>query len=72
MKKGTNKMNEPDDDLDIIDHLTAGNGLRRMPHPDEGHGRPEVELYALLDEAKRTGRGVMATRDDENNSPDAA
>ncbi len=65
-------MNEPDDDLDIIDHLTTGNGLQRIPHPDEGHGRPEVELYALLDEVQRSEPGVAPTRDDENNSPDAA
>ncbi len=65
-------MNEPDDNLDIIEHLTTGVDLRRMPHPDEGHGRPEVELYALLDEVKRTEREVVATRDDENSSPDAA
>ncbi len=65
-------MNEPDADIDIIDHLTTGHDQRLMPHPDEGHGRPEVELYALLDEVKRTEREVVATRDDENNSPDVA
>jgi hypothetical protein len=65
-------MNEPDIDINIIEHRSAGYDLRRMPHPDEGHGRPEVELYALLDEVKRTEREVVATRDDENNSPDAA
>lgn len=64
-------MNEPDADIDIIDQLITGHDLRLMPHPDEGHGRPEVELYALLDEVHRTEREVMATRDDDNNSPDA-
>ena len=65
-------MNTTEDDLDIIEHLTIGYDLRPMPHPDEGHGRPKVALYTLLDEVKRTEREVTPTRDDENNSPDAA
>jgi hypothetical protein len=65
-------VNKPDDDLDIIEHLTTGGDLRRMPHPDEGHGRPEVEMYALLDEVKRAEPEGVPTRDDQNNSPDVA
>ncbi len=64
-------MDEPEDDLETHERHAAANGLR-MPHPDEGHGRPEVELHALLDEVKRAEREVAPTLNDENNSPDVA
>ncbi len=62
-------MSDDGEDLDIIEHLSAGNSLRLIPHPAEGHVRPDPELKALLDEIKRQ-QPSSAKRDDED-TPDA-
>ncbi len=56
--------------LDIIEHLSAGKGLRLVRHPDEGHVRPDPELKALLDEIKRSQPAAAKT--DDTDAPDTA
>ena len=63
-------MNEPEDDLEAHEQHIASNGPRLVPHPDEGHVRPDPELKALLDEIKRQQPGAAKT--DAVNTPDAA
>jgi len=64
---------EQDDDLDIIDHLSAGNGLRVVPRPDKGH-QPTLdpELKATLDEMNRRYRVQRERAAAEDDTPDAA
>ncbi len=59
-----------EEDLDIIEHLRAGKGLRLIRHPDEGHIRPDPELKALLDEIKRSQPATAKV--DTTDAPDAA
>ena len=46
-------MSEPEDNLEAHEQHTASNGLRLVPHPDQGHVRPDPELIALTEELKR-------------------
>jgi hypothetical protein len=64
---------DQDDDLDIIDHLSAGNGLRVVPQTDQGH-QPTLdpELKATLDEMNRRYRVQRERNEAEDDTPDAA
>ena len=63
-------MSEPDDDLETHDAHTAGNSLRPIPHPAEGHVRSDPELKALLNEMKRQQQA--ATKAEEADAPKTA
>lgn len=63
-------MNKPEDDLETHEQHTAGNGLRLVQHPSEGHVHPDPELKALLDEIKR--RQPATAKADEADTLDAA
>jgi len=64
---------DQDDDLDIIDHLSAGNGLRAVPHADKAH-QPALnpELKATLEEMNRRYRVQRERAAAEDDTPDAA
>lgn len=70
--KARSSMEEPADDLDIIEHFTTGNDLRLMPHPDEGHVHPDPELKALLEEVKLRQPQAAANSNNDPNTTDAA
>ena len=55
-------MNEPEDDLEAHEQHTASNGSRLVPHPAEGHVRPDPELRALIEDLKRTKHEAAAKR----------
>ncbi len=55
-------MGEPEDDLEAHEQGVADNGRRLIPHPDEGHLRPDPELRALIEDLKRTKREAAAKR----------
>ncbi len=63
-------MSEPADDLETHDGHAAGNGLRLMPHPAEGHVRSDPELKALLDEIMR--QQPATKKADDMSAPDAS
>ncbi len=63
-------MSEPEEDLDIIEHLAAGMAQRLIPHPIEGHVRPDPELKELLDEIKRQQPAAAKAADAD--APEAA
>jgi hypothetical protein len=66
-------MNEPEDNLETHEHHTADSGSRLVPHPNEGHVRPDPELRALIEELKRTKHEAAAKRRvKERDAPDAA
>ncbi len=65
-------MSEPEDDLETHDQLIAGNDLRLIPLPDEGHGRPDPELKALLEDMQRRYRVMHERLKDDSDAPDAA
>ena len=66
-------MSEPEDNLETHEQHIAGNGPRVVPHPDEGHVRPDPELRALIEDLKRTKREAAAKRTvKERDTPDAA
>lgn len=65
-------MSGADDDLDIIEHLSAGNGLRLNSRLAEGHVRSDPEMKALLEDTQRRYRVMHGRLKDENDGPDAA
>ena len=66
-------MSDEEEDLDIIEHLSAGSAQRLMPHPAEGHVRPDPELRALIEDLKRTKREAAEKRRvKERDASDAA
>ncbi len=61
------------DDLDIIDHLSAGNGLRVVPQTGQAHqADPDPELKATLDEMNRRYRVQRERSQAGDDTPDAA
>ncbi len=66
-------MDEPEDDLEAHEQRVADNGGRLIPHPDEGHVRPDPELRALIEDLKRTKREAAAKRSvKDRDTPDTA
>ena len=66
-------MSEPEDDLEAHEQRVADNGWRLIPHPDEGHVRPDPELRALIEDLNRTKREAAAKRSvKDRGTPDAA
>ena len=66
-------MNEPEDDLEAHEQHIASNGTRLVPHPAEGHVRPDPELRALIEDLKRTkGEAATRRRVKDTDAPDAA
>ena len=66
-------MGEPEDDLEAHEQRVADDGPRLIPHPDEGHVRPDPELRALIEDLKRTKREAAAKRRvKDTDAPDAA
>ncbi len=63
-------MNEPDVDINIIEHRSASTGSRLVRHPVEGHVRPDPELKELLDEIKR--QQPAAAKTDDADTPNTA
>jgi len=65
-------VNDPEDDLETLDVHTADNGLCLIPHPVEGHVRPDPELKALLEDIQRRYRVMHERLRDDHDKPDAA
>ena len=63
-------MSEPEEGDNIVERPGAGNGLRLVWHPVEGHVPYNPELRALLDEIKR--QQPAASKIDDTDTPDAA
>jgi hypothetical protein len=64
---------EQDDDLGIIDHLSAGNGLRVVPQTAQRRQpAPDPELKATLDDMNRRYRAQRERIGTGNDRPDAA
>ena len=55
-------MNEPEDEQEAHEQHIASNGPRLVPHPDEGHVRPDPELRAWIEDLKRAKREAAAKR----------
>ena len=64
---------DSEDDLEAHEQDIASNGPRLVPHPAEGHVRPDPELRALIEDLKRTkGEAAEKRRVKERDAPDAA
>jgi hypothetical protein len=65
--------NEQDNDLHIIDHLSASNGLRVVPQTDQRRQpAPDLELKATLDDMNRRYRVQKERTEPGDDTPDAA
>ena len=64
---------DSEDDLEAHEQHIADNGSRLVPHPVEGHVRPDPELRALIEDLKRTkGEAAEKRRVKERDASDVS